>query len=86
MEENEVINLIISIILFVFLYKQFKSTPKHIPNLWLYSVILIVLGDVSTVVEGYFYFTLFNILEHSLFSLSCLLFLLGTIQLKKVNT
>lgn len=81
-EQSEIINLILSIILFTYYLYLLKGFELKVPNYWIYAMMCIILSNVSTIIEGYFYYNLFDYVEHGLYMVSGLLFFIGTFRLK----
>ena len=81
-EESEVINFILSIILFAYCIYLLKRSEIKINILWIYAMVCIVLSNASTVIEGYVCYELFDYLEHGLYMIAGLLFFIGALRLK----
>jgi hypothetical protein len=86
-EQKEVVNMVATIaFLIYFFYLVRKGKCSRIPEIWLSGVFLISISNISTVAEGFWLPVFFNFLEHFSFTIACLLFLIGTIQLKYEKT
>lgn len=85
-ESKEIINMLASVAFFIyFFYLVRKGKCNRIPAIWLYGVLLITLSNICTVVEGFLLFNFFNMLEHILFTMACILFFIGALRLKPEN-
>ena len=79
MQINELLNLIadlcsIPIILFIVFN---KNLPRF--YLFLIALLCIILSHTFTIIEGYFFYSFFNFLEHLFILISGVFFLLGVI-------
>lgn len=81
-EESEIINFILSIILFSYYIYLLKRSELKVHALWIYAMISIVLSNAATVIEGYIYHDFFNYMEHGLYMVAGLLFFIGALRLK----
>lgn len=79
-ESVEIINLIFSLVFFLVLYRLFYSNMKLVPHSFILGIILVLLGNVFTVLEGFILPTLFNSIEHLSFTLGTLFFFLGALK------
>jgi hypothetical protein len=81
-EPKEIVNMLATLAFFTyFLYLVRKGFCKQIPTVWLYGVMFITLSNIATVAEGFIWYNIFNLFEHSFFTLACLLFLIGAIKI-----
>lgn len=82
-EPKEIVNMVATIAFFIyFFYLVRQGKCCRIPEIWLYGVFLITISNISTVLEGFWFFNTFNTIEHLSFSIACLLFLVGAIRIK----
>lgn len=81
-EESEIINLVLSILLFFYFLVVLKKSELKVPSLWKFAMVSIIMSNASTIIEGYFFFDIFNCLEHALYMVAGLLFLIGAFQFK----
>lgn len=81
-EESEIINFVLSLILFIYCIYLLRGTELKISLFWIYGMFCIILSSAATIVEGYFYPDLFNYLEHGFYMVAGMLFLIGAFRLK----
>jgi hypothetical protein len=82
-EPKEIVNMVASLAFFVyFFYLVRKGRCNRIPEIWLYGVFLVTIGNLATVAEGFFLPVFLNYTEHISFTVACFLFLIGVVQLK----
>lgn len=80
LEAQELINLIISIIFFVYMF--FFVGIKRVA-FWSFSflgIIFIFISQVATILEGFYLPQFFNIVEHIFYTLACVLFLISLLK------
>lgn len=81
-EESEIVNFILSVILFMYYIYLLKGSDLKAHIFWKYAIFCIILSNASTILEGYFYFELFDYLEHGLYMAAGVLFFIGAFRLK----
>jgi hypothetical protein len=81
-EQSEIINFILSAILFIYYITLLKGFELKIPVFWVFAMFCIILSNVSTILEGYFLYELFDYMEHGLYMVAGLLFFIGAFRLK----
>lgn len=82
-EPKEIVNMFATVAFFIYFYYLVrKGRCSKMPELWLYGLSLITLSSIATVVEGFTLYTFLNFIEHFFFTIACLLFLIGAIQIK----
>lgn len=81
-ENSETVNLIISISFFIYFLYFVKASEIRIDSLWVLAMFCIILSNIFTIVEGYFWEQWFDFLEHASYTLASLLFFSGAIRLK----
>jgi glucan phosphoethanolaminetransferase (alkaline phosphatase superfamily) len=81
-EESEIINFVLSILLFFYFLYLLKKSELKVPTLWKYAMGSIILSNASTIIEAYAYFIFFNYVEHVLYTIAGLLFLIGAFRFK----
>ncbi|WP_299251238.1 hypothetical protein [uncultured Cytophaga sp.] len=81
-EESEIINFVLSTLLFFYFLYVLKKSELNVPTLWKYAMIFIILSNAATIIEGYFYSNFFDCLEHALYMVAGLLFLIGAFRFK----
>lgn len=79
-EIGEVVTLIVTIVLVCYLYSLLGSQKRSMHSKWFYGIILVVLSQACTVIEGYVLPNAFNYLEHFLFTIASFLFLLSILK------
>jgi hypothetical protein len=79
-ESGEVVNLIVSPILLVYLIYILKSRNRNVKELWVLAIILIMFSQFCTVAEGFFLENILNFLEHLSFTIGCILLLISTLK------
>lgn len=81
-EQNEIINLIFSVILFIYYVYLLKGFELKVPVYWILAMLSIIFSNVSTIVEAYFFYEIFDYFEHGLYTIAGLLFFIGAFKLK----
>jgi hypothetical protein len=82
-EPKEIVNMLASIAFFIYFYSLIrKGKCNRIPEIWLYGIFLITISNIATVVEGFYWASVFNFIEHFSFTIACLFFLKGAILIK----
>lgn len=81
-EESEIINFILSIILFAYCIYLLKRSDLKVHILWIYAMACIIFSNAATIIEGYVYYELFDYMEHGLYMVAALLFFIGALRLK----
>ncbi len=81
-EQSEIINFILSIVLFLYYLYLLKGSELKVHVLWIYAMLCIICSNAATIVEGYVYYELFDYLEHGLYMVAGLLFFIGAFRLK----
>lgn len=81
-EESEIINLILSIFLFIYYLYLLKTTELKVDKLWVYAMVCIILSNVSTILEQFYLHTVFDYLEHALYMVAGGMFFVGAFRLK----
>ncbi len=81
-EESEIINFILSIILFAYYIYLLRGSNLQEHSFWICAMFCIILSNASTILEGFFYTEAFNYLEHVLYLIAGSLFLVGAFRLK----
>lgn len=81
-EQSEIINFILSVVLFIYYIYMVRGSDLKVPIYWKYAMLCIVFSNASTLVEDYLYYDLFDYLEHGLYMLAGLLFFVGAFRLK----
>lgn len=76
-EEIEILNFCVSILLLIYMLTLLKKFAIRISGLWLACIGMLILANVLTIVEGFVFPEVLNIMEHVLFTLACLCFLLA---------
>jgi SNF family Na+-dependent transporter len=77
---EEIINLMISLLFFVYLILFTKFEIKLTKTIWFYGVLLLLLSRIFTVAESYLFESVFNILEHISIAMGALLFLISVVK------
>lgn len=81
-QDSEIINLLLSVILFILFYYILKRAQIYFPRLLLYAILTYIAGLIFTVVETYYWESLFNILEHFCYMGAAILFYFTMKELK----
>lgn len=81
-EESEIINFILSVILFIYYIYLLKGSDLKAHVFWKYAMFCIILSNASTILEGFLYYDLFDYLEHGFYMLAGVLFFIGAFRLK----
>jgi glucan phosphoethanolaminetransferase (alkaline phosphatase superfamily) len=81
-EESEIINFVLSMLLFLYFLYLLKKSDLKVPTLWKYAMGSLILSNASTIIEGYLYYIFFNYVEHALYMIAGLLFLIGAFRFK----
>ncbi len=79
---NEVISLVLLIWTIIYFYIQ-RDQLRKIPN-WGYiftALMMLIIGHIFTIVEGFWFHDLFNLIEHILHMVSAMFFALWTLLL-----
>lgn len=84
-EKNELIELILSALLFFIMLMIYRNSNKGISSYWVIGISVLMLNSVSTVVEGFVFPAFFNFIEHLCFPIAVLLFLAASIKLYKTR-
>lgn len=79
-EDSEIINFILSIVLYIYYLYLLKKSEFRIPGHWKYAMFCIVLSNASTILEEYFFYEIFDYFEHFLYTIAGLLFFVGAFR------
>jgi hypothetical protein len=83
-QSGELVNLLVSIILFIYTIILVKEQNKKTFHYWLMGIMFLMFSQISTVTEGFLWPVLFNISEHLFFTIACLLFLIGALKRESI--
>lgn len=84
-EEYEVVNLAMSLLLFGVLLRIYYTSGRAFSILWVVGIAIVIIGNIFTVAEGFYFPVIFNLIEHICYPLAALLFLTATVKLTKTN-
>lgn len=62
-QESEILNLALSLLL-ILVYFSLSSSRVKVPGFFLTSILVVTMGQIFTVLEGFFLENMFDILEH----------------------
>lgn len=79
-EPEELINFILSVIFIAYLLYLFRSKWEALRSFWFLGICIIICSQVFTILEGYFYPELFNLIEHISTCLASIAFLVSFIK------
>jgi hypothetical protein len=78
-QPGEIVNLFVTTILLIYFITLIKHSSS-IMKLWFSGVLLMLLSQISTIIEGFIYPSFFNFSKHFCFTCSCILFFIGALQ------
>lgn len=79
-EDSEIINFVLSIILFIYYLFLLRNSEFKIPVFWKYAMLCIVISSACTILEEYIFYDFFDYLEHGLYMIAGLLFFVGAFR------
>ena len=82
-ESQEVINLFLSLALYLFLLSLLRKLEFKLPPYWIGCLTFIVFGEFFTVLEGVAFPYILNVLEHVSFTLACLYFFIAVLSMRQ---
>ena len=80
LESNELINFILSLLLFVYFIYLIREYAYNVQSHWFIAVMFILLSNVATILEGFFLHVLLNFLEHLFFLLASIFLFIGFLR------
>lgn len=76
-QPEELINFLLSLAFITYLLYLIRARSRSLKSFWFMGIVMIFVSQIFTLLEGYFFPNLFNLIEHSATTLASILFLIS---------
>jgi hypothetical protein len=85
LQPSEVVGLAVALLLLPIIFTSSRTAWAPLRTLILASMLSIVAGNVFTIVEGFIWFDVFNVLEHASYAVAGIFALAALLTLRRLD-